>query len=65
MRDYTLLCVLADRAGIYQNYVSFFYACSQAESGILKRRGNQRRIQLVHLAPETFYMYYFAFHIGE
>ena len=65
MRKDPLLGVFSNRAGIYQDNISFFNACGQTESSLFKRRTYQRRIQLVHLAPKTFDMYNFAVHIKK
>jgi len=51
MGEHPLLGVIAHRAGIYQDDVSFFNAVSKTESGLFERRSYKGRIQLVHLAP--------------
>jgi hypothetical protein len=65
MRKDPLFSMFADRAGIYQNNVSIFFACDQAEPRFFKRGTDQRRIQLIHLTSKSLYMHAWAAHRKE
>jgi hypothetical protein len=62
MRKDPLLCMFADRTGIYQNNVSLLNAFGQAKPRPFKRGTDQRRVQFVHLTSEGFNVYSFAIH---
>ena len=62
MREDAVFSVGSDGAGVYEDGVGEGGFIGRLEAGGCERRGDQRRIQLVHLTAKTLYVDFFCGH---